>query len=449
MDPRASADSRPRPPLPRIAVLTLFAGLAVREAFSFWTGHPFDFESWVRTGYVVAQGRNPYVQFWPPVPGVSFGYLGQEISSAAYLPFWPALVGEIYRLWLAAGGGNRFVLYFLLKQPGIAADVTTAYLLFRLTERWTGSPSAAKGILAFWSFFPYAVVISAIWGQFDSLVVVVLLALFYARTPIERNVVHGVGIFVKWLTAIFLPLEIFRERGVRRLSFAVALALPLALSVAVFVAEGWTFAGIGPVALSQSHGEGQGMNYAFLLSLGAVSHVLFRVPYFYAVAVYLWVPGVIVAGWVAAKWVRPGDPRTELRAILLVLCVFLLLRWGLYEQYLLYLFSLMVLDVTAFHPGRRSVFLFTYVLGSVDLVVNNDLGLRFLSPIDTGLSAYTTQIDAAGPWSVVRVGALIVLSVAVTLTLVQLVRVYLRDTVDPRPWLTELPGRVRRAPPRP
>src|SRR5580658_8056206 len=52
----------------------LLVGLAIRESFSFWTGHPFDFEIWIRTGYVVAHGTNPYLSAaWPPVPG-SFAY---------------------------------------------------------------------------------------------------------------------------------------------------------------------------------------------------------------------------------------------------------------------------------------------------------------------------------------------------------------------------------------
>ena len=38
----------------------LIVGLLIREAFSFWTGHPFDFELWVRTGFWVTHGLSPY-----------------------------------------------------------------------------------------------------------------------------------------------------------------------------------------------------------------------------------------------------------------------------------------------------------------------------------------------------------------------------------------------------
>ena len=167
-------------------------GLLVREAFSFWTGNPYDVEVWIRTGHAVANGMNPYVSFWEPVPGVSFAFLNSTLPSAAYLPFWPALLGELYRLWEIMGGGNRFVLYFLIKQPSILGDFLTAALLYALVLRWTGQRNAALGALTFWSFFPYAIIISAIWGQFDSLVVAVILAALLYREPVERNLLYGV-----------------------------------------------------------------------------------------------------------------------------------------------------------------------------------------------------------------------------------------------------------------
>jgi hypothetical protein len=415
--------------------LLLVGGLLVRELFSFWTGHPYDFESWVRTGYQVSRGANPYNGFLPPVPGVSFGYTSQSISSAAYLPFWPLVLGGLYRLWEVVGGGNRFALYFLLKQPAILADVASAYLLYRLALRWTFDERAAIGVLAFWSFFSYAIVITAIWGQFDSIVVVILLFLLWARGLLERNLLYGLGIFVKWVTVIFLPLEFLRERRFRRLGVLIAVAVPIALTVAVFAAEGWSISFLTDVSTSQVHGGGLGMNLAFPLSLTGVVNVLSAIPDFYNVIQYAWVPGVILAGWVGAKWVGGNDPRSELRAMLLVVTVFLLLRWGLEEQYMLYLFAPVALDVATFHPGRRALLLFTFVLSALYLLVNNDLGLRFLTPADPGILTFTTAVDASSGWGMARTVALTILSILVAVTLVQWVRAILRDEPRPRPWL--------------
>ncbi len=413
----------------------LIAGFLIREAFSFWTGHPFDFESWIRTGYVVSKGENPYAAFWPAVPGVSFAYLTQPLTPAAYLPFWPVLLGGLYRLWDVVGGGNRFVLYFLLKQPGILADVASAFLLYRIGERWSGETGPALALLTFWSFFPYTIIITAIWGQFDSILVLILLALLYARTPIERSVLYGIGIFVKWLTVVFLPLEVFRDRGWRRFIALLGLAVPALLTLLVFLAEGWSFQGLGAFSVSQSHGTGEGMNYVYILTLSGVSGVLSPVPYLYTVLGYLWVPGVILAGWVGAKWVTDGQPHSELRAMMLVVTVFLLLRWGLYEQYFLYLFCPLAIDVFLFHADRRSFLWFSIGLATVDLFINNDLGLRFLTPIYPGLGAYSTAIDANDSWGLFRTWALGVLAILVTLTLIQFIQALLQNRTAPRPWL--------------
>ena len=423
-----------RPPLAPRAVQILLAGLALREAFSFWTGQPFDLEVWVRTGHVVAGGMDPYRSFWPPVPGASFAYLSTDLTAAAYLPFWPALLGELTRAWLAIGGNDRFVLYFLLKQPGILADVGCSYLLYRLAEEWSGEAGPALAVMGFWSFFPYAIVISAIWGQFDAIVVLVLLGLLYARTGLERNVLYGLGIFVKWLTAIFLPLEIFRERGPRRAGVAVALALPAGLTLGVFLLEGWSFTGLVATAVSQTHGGVAGMNYASLITMPQVVVLFARIPEFYVVIPYLWVPAVIAAGGWATRWLAPASPSGELRAMLFVVSVFLLLRWGLYEQYLLYLFAPLALDVAVFHPGRRALLRWTWGLSMIWLLINNDLGLRFLSPISTGIEPFTTSLDSGGPWGLFRFYAFIPLALAVTVTLVQVARTVARDEPRPELW---------------
>ncbi len=424
-----------RSPLSRVLLLALL----VREAFSFWTGHPFDFEAWIRTGYVVAHGENPYSAYWPSVPGTSFSYLSSTLAAAGYLPFWPELLGGLYAFWTLVGGGDRFVLYFLLKQPGILADVLSTYLLYRLTVRWTGDPRRGLGVARFWAVFPYGIVITAIWGQFDSIVVALLLALLFVRTPLERNLANGLGIFVKWLAVIFLPLELFRDRGWRRLSFLVMLAVPATLTLLLFAAEGWSLGsfaaqGIGSVTLSQAGGRGAGMTYASILALPSVIAVLGGVPLLYSLLTYAWVPGVVLAGFGAARWVGRSGPESELRALLLVVTVFLLLRWGLYEQYWLYPFALLALEVAVFRPGWRRLFFFTYGITTVYLLVNNNFGLWFLSPVDPGIFPYTIALDANDGFGVVRSSLLLALSVVVTVTLVQWVRALWRNEPAPQPW---------------
>lgn len=447
--PVAPALRPPDRPLPfrggRPATTLLLAGLAVRELLCAWTGHPYDFEVWIRTGHAVAQGLNPYA-FWPPVPGLSFGYRSSEIASAAYLPLWPLATGGLFRVWEAVGGGDRFVLYFLLKQPPIAGDLATAYLLYRLAGRWSGSAATARRVLAFWCLFPYTIAVTAVWGQFDALVVPAVLGLFWARGPLARNLLYGVGILAKWISAIFLPLELFAERGGRRMGVVVALAVPVAATFGTFAAFGWGLPHLLAASVSQSHGGGGGMSWVALVSVPPLGPVVDRLPAIPRALSYLWVPAVFAAGYWAAPRYASGRPGAVLQALLVVTTVFLLFRWGLYEQYLLYLFPLALLDVAVFHPGRRPLFLGTIVIASVFLVINNDLGLRFLAPLVPSLSATTVALDSSPVYGPIRAYLLLGLAVVVTATLVQLLRAYVRDEPAPLPWWRWIPTGLRPAP---
>lgn len=423
-------------PWPAVAT-GLLLGLAIREAFSFWTGHPFDFEIWVRTGYVVAHGTNPYLHPWPPVPGVSFAYTSQDLPSAAYLPFWPDVFGGTYLLWEQVGGGNRFVLYFLLKQGPIAGDLAVAWLLYRFVLRETGNTRAALGALTFWALFPYDIVIGAIWGQLDSVTTALVLAVLMASgsRAFRRSIAWGVGIFLKWVTVIFLPLEFFRQRGWRRLWPFVSLPLAGALTLLGFWTAGWGFGGLLSTSTSEAGGGGGGMNYARLFALPFVQNALASTPLVYAVLNDLWIPACVLAGWVAARWARTGSPGQELRALLFVTAVFLLVRWGLNEQYFLYPFALLAADVFTQHPGRRPFFYYLVGVASAFLLANNVLGIWFVAPVSPPAFAFVQAFDLSPVGGTIRYDLLYGLSVLVTVSLAQLVWLLVRDDPTPSPWL--------------
>lgn len=424
-------------PWPKAATF-LIAGLLLREAFSFWTGHPYDFEIWIRTGYVVAHGTNPYIAFWPAAPGVSIDGATETLPSAAYLPFWAMITGGSYEAYLGIGGGNRFVYYFLLKQAPILADVATAYLLYRIVRNWTGNLQLATRALAFWSFFPYAILITAVWGQFDSIEVVILLSLLLVSGTSRRNLLYGLGIFVKWVTAIYLPLELFRERGLRRLWVLLALAVPVGLTALVFVGMHWAFVGIQATASSEAAGGLGGMNYARLFSEDWASPVVRQIPDFFQVGPYLFVPVVVAIGWVMAKRVRSSGPEAELTALLAIMAAFLLTRWGLNEQYFLYVFAPMLLDVLVFHPGRRNLYVLLGALASAFLVVNNTLLVWFLTPVSPGFDSWAIALDHNPTTSPIRAWTLIVLCVLITITLAQVVWALLKNQPTPKPWVLRL-----------
>ena len=414
----------------------LLVGLLIRESLSFWTGHPYDLEVWIRTGAAVSNGQNPYNAFWPPVPGVSFAFLFGPLPSAAYLPFWAIVSGGLFRVYLGIGGGDPFVLYFLLKQPSILGDMILGVLLLRLTRAWTHEPAKSRWILWLWMLFPYDIVISAVWGQFDALVSTTIVASLLAGSERRRELLYGLGIFMKWVTAIFLPYELFRLRGTRRLLPFLALALAGVATLVSFVALGWGFTGIQATSVSQTHGGGGGMNLAGVLTSGLVVVPLQNaVPWLYQYAPYLWIPAsVLVGAWAAWRWPVRG-PSDELGIMTLLVTTFLLTRWGLYEQYMLYLFPLLLLDVVVFHPERRNLLVTIVVLCSAFLTLNNVLGIWFVSPAFHGAFTLALQLNASNSFGTFRAYALDGLALLVTTTLVQLAYVVSHPRADPRPWM--------------
>jgi hypothetical protein len=177
------------------------------------------------------------------------------------------------------------------------------------------------------------------------------------------------------------------------------------------------------------------MNYARLFALPYVQAALASSPQVYTVLNDLWIPACVLAGWVAARWVRTGNPGQELRALLFVVAVFLLIRWGLNEQYFLYPFALLAADVYTRHPGRRPFFYYLVVVASAFLLTNNVLGIWFATPASPQAFTWVQAFDLSPIGGTIRYDLLYALAVLVTVSLAQLVWVLVRDDAAPRPWL--------------
>ncbi len=129
--------------------------------------------------------------------------------------------GYIYVLWLleklrqfmgldASGAG--FTL--LIKLPSIFADVLCGWLLYRLTEKKTGE-AGALFLSALYLFCPAVLINSTVWGQADSLCVLVLLAamlLLRREAPLwvaAAGALYGVGLLMKPQMLLFAPVFLF------------------------------------------------------------------------------------------------------------------------------------------------------------------------------------------------------------------------------------------------
>lgn len=424
----------------------LFLGLLIRELLSFWTGHPYDLEVWIRNAYFVSGGANPYSAFMPPVPGLSFTYLQERLPGVGYLPLWPIIVAGLYRIYDLLPGASRFVLYFLLKQPPILGDVVLGFLMYRLIHRWGGKGELALHGLRFWMLFPYPILISAVWGQFDAIVAALFLAFLLSGRTARGYAAIGLGILLKWLPLIYLPYYVFREKGARKVFAVLALGVPVAFTVLVFGIFGWDYLGVSAMTQSASHGGGGGLTYVNILQAPLLLPTLSSISGLYYVLGFFWVPGVLLAGFVAHRRFSGDTAEATVQAILLITTVLFLTRWGVYEQYLIYLLPLFYIDVVLWHPSRKSLFLVTWILAFAFLLVNNDLLLRFLGPLDSRAVDIAYAFDNTSNLGMVRVWAMYAIEVLFTIHLVQLVLVFVKPLRDSTPWLLRPFARLRWVP---
>ncbi len=136
-------------------VLIVLGGLLLRLLFVTSNGYANDvssFESWALT--FVA---HPFAQFY------------SHVSFADYPPGYFYILGAIGALYTPLHGidPGYGLLKVLIKIPAIAADLGVGVLLATIARRFT-SERGALGVAALYLWNPAIVLISAMWGQVDS-----------------------------------------------------------------------------------------------------------------------------------------------------------------------------------------------------------------------------------------------------------------------------------------
>ena len=375
------------------AAILLLLGIAIREFFSFWTGHPFDFELWVRMGYAMNHGGDPY-GILASVPGLSFAnvFSYENAPTVAYLPFWPLVTGLMYALYSATGIDNRFLYYFLLKQPVILGDVVLAYLLFSYVS--ARKPSASIWVLSFWALSPFTIILSSLWGMFDSIAICFIMLSAMTMSEMRRSGWTGWAIFVKSIPVVYAaPMTVHRPFKVKGVfALFVAFALPSALSAAIILAMHWSLSTVNATLVSTVGKGGPSMSiwdvFYYLVSLG-VSVVP---AWLYAPLGLVWIPAIVGFTLIVVWAFRTETDCGLFQALLAVTLVFLIFKARITEQYALYFFSLAAVDVALWHPERKRILLASVAVAMIYLVVNNLFLVRFFAPVYPGFGSFEAMI---------------------------------------------------------
>lgn len=356
-------------------------GLVIRELIAPWTGHPYDFEIWVRLGYYMQNLVNPYgsLRYVPGLSSSPYGYTG----SISYLPSSPFVFALIYRTYSLLGEPSRFLYYFLLKQPMVLADVGAALVLAKIILLFGDTKSARKAFLV-WIYLPLGIIISSMWGQLDPISLFLsLLAIYYFIDSkwLTSAVMLGFSIYLKTLPLVFLPVFLMQARASRnvRLSYSlISLAIPVFGTLIPTMAFGWGYRllynNVSFQVAIPSNGAMSALNLLYLaINLPSLTHYVIGA---------IWIP-ILLTTYVYV-WKR-SLPLVE--GLIIAVLVFSISRPFLPEQWSLYPLAFLLLVQTGENMGH---FLGLAVSATAFTIANNTLLVRFFTPIS--VSAFNWDI---------------------------------------------------------
>jgi hypothetical protein len=359
----------------------LFVGLVIREALSFWTGHTYDFEIWVRLGFYMQHLGNPYTTL-PYVQGLSFAPYPLT-GSISYPPLSAFIFAGIYKLYLSTGVTSRFVYYFLLKQPMVLSDLASGLFLARIALHSLGDEPARR-IFKIWMLFPYAIIVSSVWGALDPIALFLILACVYyfqQGRMIASGITLGLAVYLKTLPVIALPVLLMQPKsGLReglQLS-SLSLLIPFLGTIVPVVGLGWGFNGL----FNNLSYQVVIPAYGSLSAFGPLG--LLPVPLWArSVTGLIWLPALLLAYLFINKH-RFG----LVEGLMIAFLVFSVSRPFLPEQWAIYPLAFLLLS-------RNSIgnFVGLAIAGFSGLVANNTLLVKFFSPVSVAAFNWEFNIN--------------------------------------------------------
>jgi len=360
----------------RLPIRHIALGLVIRELLAPWTGHPYDFEVWIRLGFYMQSLGNPY-RTLPYVQGLSF-FPNATTGSISYPPLSAFIFAATYKLYTLLGDPSRFLYYFLLKQPMVWADVGAAVVLARIILL-SGDAKSARTAFLVWIYFPLGIIISSMWGQLDpTSLFLALLAIYYFLSSkwLISATMLGLSIYLKTLPLVFLPVFLMQARTGAKVKLGyslVSLAVPVAGTLVPALAFNWGYRGIYSnfsfQVVSPFPGEMSALGLVYLaIPLSNLVHLF---------TISIWVPVLLVA--YIYIW-KKGLPLAS--GLLLAILCFSTARPFLPEQWTVYPLAFLLLVQTRENIGH---FLGLAISSTTFLVVGNALLVRFFGPVSAGV----------------------------------------------------------------
>lgn len=194
-------------------VKLLTVALVVRLVVSPFTGHWFDLTCWFHSTKLTVEGVDIYQSpIW------------ERTGSFGYPPAWIYVEIPFYLLWVLFFPTDvplqpnhplppfprSYSLVLLMKLPLIASDLLVGYLLYAIVFEYLRNHRAALVAASLWLLNPLVIMVSCVWGAFDSIPAGLTLAAAYAlvKKRIDASAVL-MGLAIAFKTCpIFLLIPI-------------------------------------------------------------------------------------------------------------------------------------------------------------------------------------------------------------------------------------------------
>jgi hypothetical protein len=383
----------------------ILLGLFIRELFAFWTGHPWDFEVWARVGKIVAHGYNPYI-ILSHDSEISFSPY-KEMESIGYPPLPSYIFALSYLLYRFVtdniGFNSKLIYYFFLKQPIIFSDVLVGTLLYKYTK--TKTHTLIPNILyTFWLYNPYCILLSAVWGSLDPisiLFVFLAIILFENRNHLLSGMCLGISTAVKTFPLIFLPIFLvyILKPGSHIKShmpkFFLGFVIALSISILVpFKLNNWNWSGFYNSMIYQAQLPVYGGVSPFLV----LEYVKKDIPpLLHNILSSLWI--TILVAIYFYSWKK----ETTLTCSLLISSIgFIISRIFTSESLILYPIIFAMISGECCRTTIKKRLLSLTPLSFANLMANNTLLIRFITPIYTEAFDIDIYLNNTEPMASIR-----------------------------------------------
>ena len=320
---------------------SILLSVGIQLALGAFTAHSYDGRVFFTVGYSVAHGNSPYTP--TDVSGV-FGYtlFSEAYPGIGYPPPWGLVLGLAYLL-----SYNLFpslILYNLaIKVPIVLGNILLALLVGRIVRSETSNAALSKNAIRLMLFNPYVIYTTSIWGQFDTLSMLLMLFAIFELTQGKQGLsaaALGGAIALKLIPIVLLPLLVHYVRkhgGWNRafLYFACTVGV-IGVSFAPFL-FGWS---INPIV--------DNWNVQFV-RVGAFAPMYLLVPFGissstndFSILGYVWLPALVLVYYSLMKRRVVKSPDLVLSALALMLG-FCLSRSWVSEQNLNFVLPLVLL----------------------------------------------------------------------------------------------------------